>query len=260
MEITFANPGIDYMIEHILAFQTEDESAFWSEPLFFFYKQLDKEYADSLDYTQRKKYIESTLRAVYPEIEGDINGKVLSYAEHWRKNKAQITEAFSDAFETDCSKILNSVRCNITMNPIEPRFLTERIFDVFYLNSERGALGESLHELTHFVWFHVWNRTFNDSYDEYERPSMKWILSEMVVESIMKDPRLSSLNPYFQRENGGCIYPYFFDMRAGGKLILETVDEMYRSMGIQDFMKTSFTYCLEHEKEIREHIEHSENG
>ncbi len=28
--------------------------------------------------------------------------------------------------------------------------------------------------------------------------------SEMVVESIMRDRRLSSINPYFPRENGGC--------------------------------------------------------
>ena len=27
MEVTFVNPGVDYMIERIMAFQTEDESA-----------------------------------------------------------------------------------------------------------------------------------------------------------------------------------------------------------------------------------------
>ena len=33
----------------------------------------------------------------------------------------------------------------------------------------------------------VWHEIFQDSWGEYERPSLKWILSEMVVESIMKD-------------------------------------------------------------------------
>ena len=42
MEITFVNPGVDYMIERIMAFQTEDESAFWSEPLYHFYPSLIK--------------------------------------------------------------------------------------------------------------------------------------------------------------------------------------------------------------------------
>ena len=61
------------------------------------------------------------------------------------------------------------------MNPICPRFLKERFFDVFYKNSEYGALGMSIHEMIHYVWFYVWNRLFNDSYDEYETPSLKWI-------------------------------------------------------------------------------------
>lgn len=104
----------------------------------------------------------------------------------------------------------------------------------------------------------MWNGLYRDSYDQYERPSLKWILSEMVVESVMRDPRLSSINPYFPREAGGCIYPYFFDMEAGGAPILDTLERMYRAQPIQDFMKSGYAYCLEHETEIRAHIQKSE--
>ena len=107
-------------------------------------------------------------------------------------------------------------------------------------------------------FLHVWNRLFGDSYDEYERPSLKWILSEMVGESVMKDERLSSINPYFPRENGGCIYPYFFDMMVDGKLVLDTLDAMYKSQSIEDFMRNSYAYCKEHEAAIRHHIQRSE--
>ncbi len=129
---------------------------------------------------------------------------------------------------------------------------------MFYLNSERGALGLSIHEIIHFIWFHVWNRLWQDSYAEYERPSLKWILSEMVVESVMRDERLSAINPYFPREAGGCVYPYFFDMTADGVPILDTLDQMYHSRNIQTFMKDSYAYCLAHEREIRAHIAQSE--
>jgi hypothetical protein len=40
----------------------------------------------------------------------------------------------------------------------------EHSFDIFYLNSEEGAIGEAIHEMIHFVWFYVWNKTFGDSY------------------------------------------------------------------------------------------------
>ncbi len=258
MEVNFVNPGIDYMIRSIMAFQTEKESAFWSEPLYRFYPQLDRDYAAKLPFAERKKYIERTMRIVYAELEGILNEKAVLYSRRWAACRGQITAALTDAFGVDCAGLFNDIRCKVSLNPIEPRFLKERSYDTFYLNSERGAIGEGIHEIIHFVWFYVWNQLFGDRYEEYERPSLKWILSEMVVESIMKDERLSSINPYFPREQGGCVYPYFFDMMAEGKPILETLDGMYKNQGIEDFMRGSYAYCRAHEIEIREHIRKSE--
>ena len=254
VEVAFVNPGADYMIQRILDFQTEEESAFWSEPLYHFYPQLDKTYAAGLPFTERMEYIAHTMRTVYAETEDTLNEKAALYACHWKSCKPQITEALSDAFGMNCVDLFNDIRCNLSLNPIEPRFLKEHRYDTFYLNSERGAIGGGIHEIIHFVWFYVWNNLFGDDYDEYERPSLKWILSEMVVESVMKDERLSSINPYFPRQNGGCIYPYFFDMMVDGKLILDTLDAMYRDRSIEDFMRSSYAYCQKHEAEIRQHI------
>ena len=54
MEVTFVNPGVDHMIQRIMAFQSEDTSPFWSEPLYHFYPQLDKAYAVSLPFPERR--------------------------------------------------------------------------------------------------------------------------------------------------------------------------------------------------------------
>ena len=163
MNIEFINPGVDYMLQRIMDFQTEAESAFWSEPLYHFYPQLDKVYAISLPFAERKNYIERTMRAVYAELEDTINEKVALYTRHWNACKPQITAALSDAFGVDCANLFNDIRCNLSMNPIEPRFLKERCYDTFYLNSERGAIGGGIHEIIHFVWFYVWNSTFSCS-------------------------------------------------------------------------------------------------
>lgn len=258
MEIKFVNPGADYMIQRMMDFQSEEESAFWSEPLYHFYPQLDKVYAAGLSFDERTEYIARTMRTVYAESENTMNEKAALYARHWKVCKPQITAALSDAFGVDCANLFDDIRCNVSLNPIEPRFLKEQRYDTFYLNSERGAIGGGIHEIIHFVWFYVWNDLFGDDYDEYERPSLKWILSEMVVESVMKDERLSSINPYFPRENGGCIYPYFFDMMIDDRPILDTLDTMYRSQPIREFMRNSYAYCQKHEAEIRQHIRKSE--
>ena len=48
-------------------------------------------------------------------------------------------------------------------------------------------------------------------------------------------------------------------MKAGGALILDTLDQMYRKKSIKDFMKDSYAYCQAHEKEIRAHIQEAES-
>ena len=259
MHIEFVNPGFQYMLDSIMEFQKDNISAFWNDSLFYFFKELDKEYSYSLSIEKRKKYFEEKLSGIYKANEQLLEEKIQAYSKYWNLHKVEIEQAFTDAFEVDCSNLFNDLVCKISLNPVSPRYLKEHSFDVFYLNSERGALGNALHEMVHFVWFAVWNDLFKDSYEEYENPSLKWILSELVVEAVMSDERLCSLNPYYPREQGGCIYPYFFTMKINDVLITDTIQEMYKSMGILKFMQESYAYCQNYEKEIREHILRSEN-
>ena len=83
MEVTFINPGVDYMIQSIMHFQTEGEAEFWSEPLYHFYPQLDRTFAASLPVTERRDYIERTMRAAYAELENTIDEKVTSYKQKY---------------------------------------------------------------------------------------------------------------------------------------------------------------------------------
>ena len=258
MNITFKNPGFNYSLQSIMMFQTDDQTSFWSDPLFYFYPQINRNELLKKDGIAKKKYLEEILHEIYEEANIDLDMKVLRYQEHFEKYRNQIENALSDAFELDAHSLFNDLTANITLNPISPRFLKEHYFDVFYKNSEKGALGLALHEVVHYFWFYVWNQHFKDSYEEYETPSLKWILSEMVVESIMSDERLSSINPYFPKENGGCVYPYFQDMMIEGAPILETLHHLYRNNHIIDFMEQSYAYCQMHEKEIRAHIKKSE--
>ena len=151
--------------------------------------------------------------------------------------------------QCDVTGILNDMVDNVTFNPICPHFLSTKSFDVFYLNSERGALGIALHEIIHFLWFHIWGSHFNDSAKDYETPHLKWVFSEMVVDPIMrKDTRLSGINPYFE---GGCAYEYFYEMTINGKPILETLYEIYINLNILEFMEQVYAYCKKHEAEIK---------
>ena len=254
MKIHYQNPGFGHSVESILLFQTGEESPFWSEPLRYFYPQLNWNGLADLPAAEKRQYLTQMLAPVYAELQPELDAKAARYNAHFAAHQPQIEAALSDAFELDANALFNDLVGNITLNPICPRFLRQRTFDLFYKSSEAGALGLSLHEVVHYFWFWVWHRHFGDSYEEYESPSLQWILSEMVVEALMSDPRLSSLNPYYPRENGGCVYPYFQTMQVEGAPVLQTLAALYKEHSITDFMEASYALCRRNEAEIRRQI------
>lgn len=248
MELHFCDPGLNYSLDIIMEFQQSDLSGWWKQPLFHFYPQIDRTKFDRLDASSQRLYLRQELQHIYEAAKPEICCKLGLYAAHWQKYKPQIEDAFSEAFQVDSRGLFSDMTANITLNPTCPRYLDTHSFDLFYLNSERGALGLSLHEMIHFFWFHTWHQLFQDDFSEYETPSLKWIFSEMAVEPIMRDKRLSDINPYFE---DGCVYEYFYHMKIDGTPILEMLYEMYRQNDMQNFMQKGFLFCQEHESEIR---------
>lgn len=248
MELHFCDPGLNYSLDIIMEFQQSDLSGWWKQPLFHFYPQIDRTKFDRLDASSQRLYLRQELQHIYEAAKPEICCKLGLYAAHWQKYKPQIEDAFSEAFQVDSRGLFSDMTANITLNPTCPRYLDTHSFDLFYLNSERGALGLSLHEMIHFFWFHTWHQLFQDDFSEYETPSLKWIFSEMAVEPIMRDKRLSDINPYFE---DGCVYEYFYHMKIDGTPILEMLYEMYRQNDMQTFMQKGFLFCQEHESEIR---------
>lgn len=260
MNVQYTNPGFEHSISSILLFHTEDETPYWSDALYYFYPQIEQKRMEQMDSAGKKLYLTDTLRSVYDELKEQLDEKVIAYNAHWQQHRPQVEDALSEAFGVDSRLLFNDLRAHITLNPVCPRFLQEHTFDVFHLNSHRGAIGLSIHEMIHFLWFYVWQELHHDGWEEYERPHLKWILSEMVVESIMRDERLCSINPYFPRENGGCVYRYFQDMCIEGRMILDTLDDMYRACDMPAFMRESYAYCQRHEADIRAHIIEAEKA
>ena len=74
----------------------------------------------------------------------------------------------------------------------------------------------------------------------------------------MDDERLSSINPYYPRENGGCVYRYFQDMVIGNRPILDTLRDLYRNSSMTAYMDRAYDYIAVNEAAIRQHIEKSQ--
>jgi hypothetical protein len=249
MKLLYKDPGYKYSAESIAEFIKQGE--FWSEPIFYFLPELIKfkgVFGKSNDNKYIVKEISGTVAKLYESREKEIQNKVISYQEHWNCHEKLINESFSSIFEFDTGETFNDLVCNITLNPISPRYLKKNIFDVFYMNSDEGSIGSALHEIAHYLWFHLWNRRYKDSYEQYEAPSLIWILSEAVVEQILSDKEFNRINPYHQSGNA---YPYFYNMIVAGRSLYDYLDEIYKNNSIDKFMDKSYKFMIENEEEIR---------
>lgn len=130
------------MVDGIMMFQNDENSEFFREPLFAAYPQIEKNHFISLDTDKRGEYIHQVMKEIYLSEESVISDKLIKYQQHWQNNKTQIEDAFSTVFQLDCQSMFNKMVGNITLNPIEPRWLASTSFCVFYLNSERGLWGQ----------------------------------------------------------------------------------------------------------------------
>lgn len=256
MDLTFTYPGITRSVESIMEFTKPGTSVFWSSPIFHFFPELDKEKYSQMNENERREYLKQYFIKFEQDHSQLLAEKITKYNIRWQECRPQIVEALQEAFEIDVTHLFNDMKGYVTFNSVSPRYLENNSFDIFYLNSEHGAIGLSIHEIIHFVWFYVWQQHFHDSVEEYEKPHMKWILSEMVVDTFMRDERLASINPY--HTHGGSAYPYFYTLQINGRPVLEILHEMHQSMSIHEFMEKSYLFCQKHEKEIRKHIEENE--
>lgn len=254
MNVTYQLADAEYQIQSIAQFLVPDCSDWWLKGFTEYYPALDWRGLCALHEDEKRQQLHASLDPLIAGKTAELKQKVIAYQQHWDRYQEQITKALEDAFGIDLHHDFQNMQGMLTLNLICPRYLDEQRFDIFCASSERGALGLTLHEIIHFVWFHVWQTLFQDDSATYETPHLTWVFSEMVVACIMQDERLSSINPYMQEGGGGCVYDYFYTMQVDGAFILTTLRKMYQQHTIQEFMKLGIAYVAQHEQIIREQM------
>lgn len=237
-------------VANILKFQTDETSDYWRDKLFDMYTFLDKEKSAKMPWEKRKQYLSSELSLYYDKVKSVLQNKRIESQKIWSENKNAINMIYSKVFGIDCYHILNNMVAEISLNPICPRNLKHNNFTFFYGGDSNNFMKTALHEMIHFVWFYVWQQYFADKPAEYEAPHMKWILSEMVVDTLVKKTEITTLYPEPYKEKPA--YKYFYDMKINNAPILSTLEKLKdKSKNIREFMETSYKYCLENEDSIR---------
>ncbi len=240
-------------INSILHFQTDDNSLYWREKLFQVYPNLDKSKGLDADWCVRKEYLCEQLRFLYSQAEREFAFKSDIFNQYWLERKKEVIEVFSKVFQIDCENILDDMTAQISLNPICPRDIHHHFFTFFYRYGKEQFLMTAIHEMVHFVWFHIWHKHFKDSVSYYEAPHLEWLLSEVAIDTFVHHSDIGIFFDSSRIERPA--YRYFYDMKVNGKPILAMLEEFYlNATSITDFMEKAIQYCRENEKVIRKQV------
>lgn len=255
MRLKWEQKDFEQDIEFILFHQTDDTPMWWKSELYRALPSLDFDYAQSLPQDKRFEYLRDKLKKISQEKQSDIENAIRMFENAWEPIAHNLNNAYSSAFDMDCSGILNDMVGLVGINPICPRDLSDNSFSVYYYFEPNYAVSVALHEITHFVWFYAWQQHFKDDKEEYNFPHLKWLLSELVVETIIRNSEIAKLAPPPQY----IAYKYFYSMDIGGTPIFETLHYMCANRtSIQDFMERAYNWIRKNEPELRAKIAEAE--
>ena len=243
-------------LDFILFHQQDDTPEWWRKQLFNAYPDLSYEYTKSVSKSKRFDYITSQMKFQAEKRQPIIDNSIKMFRKSWDALVAdRLDVAYSQAFDNDCSGILNDMTANVGLNPICPRDVRHHCFDVYHYFETNWAISTALHEITHFVWFTFWKKHFKDKVSEYDAPHLKWLLSEIVVETIIRNSEIDELS----EQPEYIAYSYFYDMTINGELIFDTMKKLYlERKDIYDFMERSYAWIQDNEQELRAKIAEAE--
>lgn len=255
MKLTWQQKDFESDVKFIYFHQQDNTPMWWKKMLFNAHPSLDFEYAQSLSQDERFEYLHRELLKIKNNKQNDIENSVQMFSNAWNKIADKLNDAYSSAFGMDCSGILNNMVGLVGLNPICPRDLSDNSFSIYYLFEPNYTISMALHEITHFVWFYAWQKHFHDDMAEYNFPHLKWLLSELVVETIIRNSEIAKLTPPPQY----IAYNYFYNMYIDGKLIFETLLDMYKNRkSFTEFMECAYNWIQKHENELRAKIAKAE--
>lgn len=209
--------------------------------------KIDSKTYNNLSSDKKYELISNIVNNVFKKNETKINlakeqlNKIIS------KNYNEIIDEFA--------KIFNIVyegeeiyKISVGICPICPRFLKDKRFDVCFNNSTEYCLQTLIHEMTHFYWFEKFSKVFkNISSKEYESPNLPWLLSEIVVDCIIKN---SNLNKFIVDEH--IVYNIFYKTNINNENLIVYFNELYKnSESIDDFIIKSVNYINKNKREFQ---------
>lgn len=211
-----------------------DKRSLFSEKIANYFSGLENCF--DLQEKEKNQLIKEKITKFYALRLKDMEEKTKHLQSVWDEKSEFINNEFIKIFGREFNY---NCTCYVNLNPVYPRYIDSKSFDVNLDVTVDQFLSACAHEITHFAWFDVWKENFpNMKKRDRERPSKTWLISEIVVDPIFKYSKLKELSKIRPA------YSYFYDEKIGDKKLIEVVREMYKKYDLVEFQKEMFQMFL----------------
>jgi hypothetical protein len=166
----------------------------------------------------------------------------------WDGISNKVMEVFTEVIEQGWSDIDTIIHARVSLNPICPRFIKTRTFDVYYKQDAERMKATAIHELLHFIYFEKWKSIFPETKPrEFDYPYLVWHLSEMVPRVILNEKRFQNI---FKHEHSS--YKVYEQAIIEDRPLLSYLQAFYdQKTNFEDFVRKSWQFVQAHKKEIK---------
>ena len=248
-KVKFEVASIKHLMPPINHFLNPKKGAWdWSKHILDKYPSLDKKLKKIKKPSERKKMAHDFFEDFILKNKNLLEKKAEEFNKEWSKLNDDFMKAISEALEIDWPKKDKEIRAFISPNPICPRYLKQRIFDVYYLSSLDWMKAVTVHEILHFIYFEKWKKVFPKTNEKhFEIPHLVWKLSEIVPKAILSDERVQKIF-----KHNPTVYDEYHELKINGKPLLDYIDEFYfKRKNFKDFLKKSWVFVNKHKSSLK---------
>lgn len=217
----------------------------WSEAILRNYPQLENKLKGVKD--KRKEIEYNFFKEVFQKERIKLEKRAKIFQREWNKINDKIMLVLSKIVEQEWPKEDKKIFARVSLNPICPRYIKQRTFDVFYKQKPKHMKSVAIHEILHFIYFEKWKQIFPKTKEkEFDVPHLVWQLSEMVPGILLNDERIQEVLRY--KFNS---YKEYRNFKLEGKPLLFHLQDFYDNRkDFADFLKKSWKFVKKYKKEI----------
>ncbi len=192
---------------------------------------------------QRLEIMTEILTPIYEANLDKMAEQVKEFQAYWNDNAGLVCSELERVFRISFKGIQQYI-AEINVNPVCPRFLENKSFDVGTNSTKQQALQTCIHELIHFCWFELWQELFPDANPKhFETPHTEWLFSEIAIDPIIY---FGAFKDMFNEKPA---YDYFYDAKIWGENLIDVFRKLYKANNIDNFMERGLK-ILENNPEV----------